>query len=77
MAIPLVTLTLTTEEMAMTSAGVMLLRKFWAKRYLDGDVSGGTIIQNCTDFLTRLESEITPEQGRNLLNELIRKNQST
>jgi len=74
--LPLVTITLTTDELAMASAGVTLLRRTWASALIDGmDVNpdeAKDTIERCSLFLSRLSDAVTPEQGQTLLSALIK-----
>lgn len=74
--LPLVTLTLTTDEIAMACAGVTFLRRTWAKAIIDGaDIDhdeAKRTIERCSMFLARLSDAVTPEQGSALLSELIK-----
>jgi len=78
--LPLVTLTFTTDELAMTVAGLMQLRRFWAARAIDARNEGMAseterahkTIQHITDYITRIENSVSKEQGSALLSELIR-----
>jgi len=78
--LPLVTVTFTTDELAMISAGLIRLRILWATRATtahamnDGPAqlhAEGTI-EHITEFINRIDSLVTPEQGQALLNELIK-----
>lgn len=75
--LPLVTITLTTDEIAMASAGLILLRRQWAARtfnLLDAETNeyAGKAVQRISLFIDRLEEAVTPEQGQALMNELIK-----
>lgn len=75
--IPLVTITLTTDEIAMASAALRLLRQHWAFQYMtNGEVThrniAGDTVKRITDFINRLDGSISEDQGRALLNELLK-----
>ncbi len=69
--LPLVTLTLTTDEMAMASAGLLLLRRHWQQAQEYDSVLVGKVVMSIDAFRQRLEGEVSEEQGRALLSELI------
>jgi hypothetical protein len=69
--LPLVTLTLTTDEMAMASAGLVLLRRHWQQAATYDSVMVGKVIMSIDAFRQRLEGNVTEEQGRMLLSTLI------
>lgn len=77
-ALPLVTLTLTTDELAQISAGLTHLRRVWAERYMNASLVVSTqeaircqhTIQRITDTLNRLQELVSEEQGNDLLKEL-------
>lgn len=74
--LPLVTITLTTDEIAMAHAGLLLLRKEWANHMLGSETlnpdEAGKIVERCTLMIQRLNEAVTAEQGQALLGELIR-----
>lgn len=78
--LPLVTATFTTDELAKCSAGLMLLRKEWARRYSDAALmaderakaSAGQIIEDTTALLTRVAGMVSKEQGDALIQALVR-----
>lgn len=77
--LPLVTITLTTDEIAQASAGLSLLQRFWSSRVIDmsgideGEVDNARkTLQRITLFRQRLDESVTEEQGRTLFVELMR-----
>lgn len=66
--LPLVTMTLTTDEIAMTSAGLILLRRQWAQ---SPEPEGDRICSRIEALRNRLDGQVTEEQGSALLSELI------
>lgn len=66
--LPLVTLTLTTDEIAMTSAALILLRRHWAQV---NDPAADQVCMRIEALRNRLDGEVTEEQGKALLSELI------
>lgn len=77
-ALPLVTLTLTTDEMAKCSAGLIQLRRLWAAKCVDEPVGSLAhenalqTVQECTNLINRISELVSPEQGADLLRGLIR-----
>lgn len=69
--LPLVTVTFTTDELAMMSAGLIQLRKFWVSRSIN-DKGALDTIQRITDLMNRIQGLVSPEQGQALLGELIK-----
>lgn len=76
---PLVTATFTTDELAMTVAGLMELRRKWSAHANECMMLGNSVkrdyafgtIQRITDYINRVNGMVSAEQGAALLNELI------
>jgi hypothetical protein len=76
---PLVTVTLTTDETAMVSAGLILLRRQWAAQTRQASVEGSEEIFNqaaaqvvrIEECRRRIDEMVTEEQGRELFRGLL------
>ena len=69
--LPLVTITLTTDEMAMASAALILLRQHWQKAQSVDPEAVGKMTMKIEAFRQRLDESVTEDQGRALLSELV------
>jgi hypothetical protein len=75
-ALPLVTVTFTTDELARCSAGLIQLRRLWAARVIHEPTevkraAALEIVRECTDLLNRIEGMVSQDQVKDLMQGLI------